>query len=43
MKVLSNPLIPLVLGLLLGVGTGVGVFWREARVLATSLRQQQVR
>jgi flagellar motility protein MotE (MotC chaperone) len=43
MKVLSNPLIPLVLGLLLGVGTGVGVFWREARVLAASLRQQQVR
>lgn len=42
MKLLSNPFIVLTLGLLLGAGTGVGVFWREARTLAASVRRQQV-
>jgi flagellar motility protein MotE (MotC chaperone) len=41
MKLLSNPSIPLALGLLLGMGTGVGVFWREARVLALAVRASQ--
>jgi flagellar motility protein MotE (MotC chaperone) len=42
MKLLSNPFILLTLGLLLGAGTGIGVFWREARILAVAVRQQQV-
>lgn len=41
MKLLSNPSIPLALGLLLGTATGVGVFWREARALALAVRAQQ--
>ncbi len=41
MKLLSNPLIPVVLGLLLGVGAGLGLFWREAKALTVTLRQQQ--
>lgn len=42
MKLLSNPILCLVLGLLLGVGTGVGLFWREALSLATAARMRQV-
>ncbi len=42
MKLLSNPVVPLVLGLLLGVGTGLGVFWREARSLAFAVHAQQI-
>jgi flagellar motility protein MotE (MotC chaperone) len=42
MKLLSNPLIPLLLGLLLGVGTGVGIFWREARTLALAVRAHAI-
>lgn len=41
MKLLSNPLVSVMLGLLLGVGTGVGLFWREARVLALALHAKQ--
>ena len=41
MKLLSNPLVSVMLGLLLGVGTGVGLFWREARVLALALHARQ--
>lgn len=40
MKPPSNPLIPLVLGLVLGVGTGVGLFWRQAIIIATAVRAQ---
>lgn len=41
MKLLSNPLIALVLGLLLGTCTGVGMFWSQARVLAAGVRVKQ--
>lgn len=33
MKALSNPLVCVSLGLLLGIGAGLGTFWRQARVL----------
>ncbi|MFH1499443.1 MAG: hypothetical protein ABII82_16660 [Verrucomicrobiota bacterium] len=41
MKLLANPLLIVALGLLLGVGTGLGVFWREAKALAVAVRLQQ--
>jgi flagellar motility protein MotE (MotC chaperone) len=43
MKLLSNPLVFVALGLLLGVGTGVGVFWHEAKALAVAVRRQQAK
>lgn len=41
MKLLANPLLVVLLGMLLGVGTGLGVFWREAKALAVAVRLQQ--
>ncbi|MET0262329.1 MAG: hypothetical protein ABW223_05485 [Rariglobus sp.] len=43
MSLLSKPVIPVVLGLALGVGTGVGVFWHEAKALAVVARQHQAK
>jgi flagellar motility protein MotE (MotC chaperone) len=42
MKLLSNPFIPAVIGLVCGVGTCVGVFQHHARQLALAVREQQV-
>lgn len=41
MKLLTNPLVFLALSLLLGVGSGLGVFWREAKSLAASVHRQR--
>ncbi|CAM2827718.1 MotE family protein [Rariglobus hedericola] len=41
MKLLSNPVVCVALGLLLGVGTGIGVFWSEAMKLARVVRAEQ--
>jgi flagellar motility protein MotE (MotC chaperone) len=37
MKLLTNPVVCVVLGLLLGIGAGLGVFWREAVHLAVAV------
>lgn len=42
MKMLSNPLVLVVLGLLLGVGAGLGVFWHEAVALAVQVHAEKV-
>jgi flagellar motility protein MotE (MotC chaperone) len=42
MKLLSNPVVCVVLGLLLGIGAGLGVFWREAVRLAVIVHAQSV-
>lgn len=41
MKLLRNPLVPVLLGLVLGVGVGVGMFWSQARVLVLAARASQ--
>ena len=41
MKLLRNPAVPVLLGLLFGVGTGIGVFWRQARALVLAARADQ--
>lgn len=38
MKLLTNPLVSVTLGIALGVGTGLGVFWHEAKSLAKAAR-----
>lgn len=42
MKLLTNPLVVMSLALLLGVGSGLGVFWREAKALAAAVHHQRV-
>jgi flagellar motility protein MotE (MotC chaperone) len=42
MKLLSNPLVPLAVGVALGAGTGVGVFWHEASALTVAVRARQL-
>ncbi|PTY08795.1 hypothetical protein DB347_04285 [Opitutaceae bacterium EW11] len=42
-KLASNPIVLLVLGLLLGVGTGVGMFYRAAKPLIRAAREARVK
>lgn len=42
-KLASNPIVLLVLGLLLGVGTGVGMFYRTAKPLIRAAREARVK
>jgi flagellar motility protein MotE (MotC chaperone) len=41
MKLLSNPFVPMALGLVLGAGVGVGFFLHEAKPLMAAIRERQ--